>query len=198
MALASSGYQMGIHERVSEACQQWYALRVRSNFEKSVSVALEQKGYTQFLPVYEQKSKWSDRVKTISKPLFSGYVFCQFDVTQRLPVLITPGVVSVVGCGKTPAPVTDGEIAAVQKMVDSGIAATPWPYCSVGQRVVIEEGPLVGVEGRVLAVRNSYRIVVSVSLLQRSISAEIDRAWIRPIPEPKQTIAQAAYLRDRN
>ena len=196
--MASIGYQIGIHERGPEDSQQWYALRVRSNFEKSVSFALEQRGYTQFLPVYEQKSKWSDRVKTISKPLFSGYVFCQFDVTQRLPILTTPGVVNVVGCGKIPAPVADSEIAAVQKIVDSGIAATPWPYCSVGQRVVIEAGPLAGVEGRVLDVRNSYRIVVSVSLLQRSLSAEIDRAWIRPIPEPTETIAQAEYLRDRN
>ena len=164
---------------------EWYAVRVRSNFEKTVAGLLQQKGYTQFLPMYEQEMRWSDRVKTISKPLFSGYVFCHFDVTNRLPILMTPGVVSMVGFGKTPAPIAGSEIEAVQKIVDSGIGAIPWPFCTVGQRVVIEAGPLAGIEGRILDVRNSFRIVVSVSLLQRSVSAEIDRGWIRPIPEPR-------------
>jgi transcription antitermination factor NusG len=196
--LASIGTRLESLDRAPENGEQWYALRVRSNYEKTVSSALEQKGYTQFLPTYEQKSKWSDRVKTISRPLFTGYVFCQFDVSNRLPILMTPGVVGVVGFGKTPAPVTESEIAAVQKIIDSGIAAVPWPFCPVGQRVVIEAGPLIGVEGRVLDIRNPDRIVVSVSLLQRSVSAEIDRGWIRPIQEPKGMTEQAAHLRGRN
>jgi transcription antitermination factor NusG len=196
--LASFGYRLESRDRGSEECQQWYALRVRSNYERTVSSALEQKGYTQFLPTYEQKSKWSDRVKTINKPLFAGYVFCQFDVANRLPILTTPGVVGVVGLGKIPAPITETEIAAIQRIVDSGIAAIPWPLCTVGQRVVIEAGPLVGVEGRVLEIRNSCRIVVAVSLLQRAVSAEIERSWIRPIREPKSVTEQAAYLQGRN
>jgi hypothetical protein len=47
--------------------------------------------------------------------------------------------------------------------------------------VVIERGPLSGVEGILVDVRGKVRLVVSVNLLQRSVSAEVDRHSIRPI-----------------
>ena len=176
---------------MAEGDLEWYAIRVRSNYEKTVSRLLQQKGYNEFLPTYEQASRWSDRVTQITRPFFPGYVFCQFGITKRMPILTTPGVVSIVGFGKIPAAIDPQEIAAVQRLVESGLATVPWPYCRVGQRVVIEEGPLVGVEGTVLEVRNAFRLVVSISLLQRSVSAEIDRVWIRPMSERQSFVPQA-------
>src|SRR6185436_2955023 len=78
----------------------WYALHVRSRFEKVVSRNLRGKGYEEFLPLYRRTSRWSDRIKEIELPLFPGYVFCRFDRNNRLPVLTVPGVNSVVSVGK--------------------------------------------------------------------------------------------------
>lgn len=158
----------------------WYALRIKSNFEKTTARILSQKGYDQFLPIYQKRSRWSDRVKLVELPLFPGYLFCRFDANARLPVLVTPGVVGVVGMGKLPIAVSEEEVAAVQAVVASGLPASPWPFVEVGERVVIERGPLAGVEGILENVKNSYRFVVSVNLLQRAVATEVDSDWIRP------------------
>lgn len=166
----------------------WYALRVRSKFESVASATLRGKGYEEFLPVYLSRRRWSDRVKELALPLFPGYLFCRFDVHDRLPILTTLGVVAIVGAGKTPVPVSDEEIAAVEAVVRSGLPAQPWPCLTVGSRVFIERGPLAGVEGIALNVDKKYRLVVSVSLLQRSVAVEIEREWARPIlngPAPR-------------
>ena len=159
----------------------WFAIRVKSNFEKTASQILHQKGYTQFLPTYRTRNRWSDRIKTVERPLFPGYLFCRFDQQDRLPILVTPGVVNVVGIGKTPMPIPEVEIEAVQAMVRSGLLTTPWPFVSVGQKLVIERGPLSGVEGILQEVKNRYRFIVSVNLLQRSVAAEVEADWVRPV-----------------
>jgi transcription antitermination factor NusG len=134
------------------------------------------------MPCYRHRRRWTDRVIEIQSPLFPGYVFCRFDVLKRLPILTTPGVVSIVGVGKLPLAIPDDEIAAVETILRSELYAEPWPYLREGQRVRIDQGPLLGLEGVVIKKKqNEWRIVVSVTLLQRSIATEIDRDWIRAI-----------------
>ena len=158
----------------------WYALRVRPRFEKQVAATLVSKGYEGFLPLYRHRSKWSDRIKEVDLPLFSGYLFCRLDLNNRLPLLVTPGVIQIVGIGKTPHPVDETEIAALQTIVLSGLQANPRSYLNVGEKVRIEIGPLTGLEGILVALKGAHRLVVSVSLLQRSVAVEIDESWVVP------------------
>jgi transcription antitermination factor NusG len=159
----------------------WYAIRVKSNCERVVSMGLRARGYEDFLPVYRTRRTWSDRQKDIDRPLFPGYVFCRLDLGKRQPVIATPGVVSIIGIGLTPVAVSEAEMDAVQKVVRAGLAANPWPFLQVGDRVLIERGPLAGIEGRLVEVKRSIRVVLSIELLQRSIAAEVDKSWVRPI-----------------
>jgi transcription antitermination factor NusG len=145
------------------------------------AISLANKGYEHYLPCYRQRRRWSDRVAETECPLFPGYVFCRFDVFKRLPILTTPGVISVVGVGREPRAIPDAEIAAVEKVVNSGLHAGPWPYLPDGQRVRIEKGALAGVEGVVIRKKDEWRIVVSIHMLQRSVSAEVERDWIHSI-----------------
>ena len=162
----------------------WYALQVRPRFEKHVQMHLEDKGYEVFYPTFTTTRQWSDRVKSLSFPLFPGYVFCRFNVHARLPILITPGVNQVVGAGKTPTVVDEAELSAIRRVMQSGVAAQPWPYLRVGETVQIENGPLEGMTGIVTRIKNSCRLVVSVSLLMRSVSVELDSHWIKPVSSP--------------
>jgi transcription antitermination factor NusG len=174
----------------------WYALQVRSNFENLASATLRGKGYEEFLPLYRSRRRWSDRIKELDLPLFPGYLFCRFDADNRLPILTTPGVIAIVGAGKTPVAVSDEEIGAVQAIIRSGLPAQPWPCLTVGSRIFIERGPLAGVEGIALNVEKKYRLVVSVPLLQRSVAVEIAREWARPIlngSEPRPPPAPASF-----
>jgi len=142
------------------------------------------KGYETFLPLYRSRRRWSDRVKHINVALFPGYLFCRFDPLDRLvPVLTTPGVLSIVSSGKAPVPVAEEEIEAVQMIVRSGLAARPRPFLQVGSKVHIDQGPLTGLDGIIAHEKNTSRLVVSVTLLQRSVAVEIDSTWARPANE---------------
>jgi transcription antitermination factor NusG len=163
----------------------WFALQVRTRWESSTAVLLSGKGYETLLPTYQTKKRWNGKVKPASAPLFPGYVFCQFNASKRLPILVTPGVISVVGRGRVPFPVNDGEIAAIQAIVASGVQVEPWPYLEVGQRIRIENDSLNGLEGILIQFKGNNRIVVSVSLLRRSVALEIDRESVRPVVPSK-------------
>jgi transcription antitermination factor NusG len=139
---------------------------------------LENSGYECYLPVSKFIRRWSDRMKEVEVPLFPGYLFCRMNQHNRLPVLMTPGVIQIVGVGKTPIPVEEREIAAIQRVGKSGLPTMPWPYLEVGNVVRIEAGPLDGLTGIVLKIKSGLKLVLSVSLLQRSVAVEIDRRWI--------------------
>jgi transcription antitermination factor NusG len=157
----------------------WYAILTKSGREKNATLLLENSGFECYLPVSKSSRKWSDRVKEIDVALFPGYLFCRMNPNDRLPVLITPGVVQIVGRGKTPIPIEEHEIGAIKRVASSGLAAMPWPYLQVGQTARIEEGPLQGLSGIVVRIKSGLKLVLSVQLLQRSIAVEIDRNWIR-------------------
>lgn len=171
----------GASDLQSEQRPPWFALRVRSNFERITSNYLQEKGFEQFTPFYKAKRRWSDRIKIVEFPLIAGYVFCRFSFEQRLSVLRTPGVVSVVSFGGKPVPVEEREIQDLQTVVASGRNALPWPYLRVGQRVRLRGGALNGLEGLLLDLKNGRRIVVAVTLLQRAVAVEIDREDVEPV-----------------
>ncbi len=157
----------------------WYALQVRQRYEKTTAEILRHKGYSQFLPLYRTRRRWSDRVAEIELPLFPGYVFCQFDVAdRRVPIVTTPGVIRIVGVGRTPVPVETEELQAIRRIIGSGILAEPWPYLKTGERVRIEYGALAGLEGIFVEAKKRHRLIVSVTLLQRSVAVQIDSAWV--------------------
>jgi len=163
----------------------WYALHVRSRHEKSVHAQLAGKHQDVFLPTYFAENRWADRWKTVSLPLFPGYVFCRFDVAARYSVLETSGVIDIVRVGRGPAPIENSEIEALQLIVSSQLPAEPYPHLGKGQSVMMTGGPLNGLNGILTSYRSTCRLVVSVELLCRSVLVEIDRRWVVPYEAPK-------------
>lgn len=156
----------------------WFAAQVRPGRELSVHDSLVSKGYEVFSPRYKTRRKWSDRVKEVDVPFFPGYVFCRVGATSYAKVVTTYGVIRIVSfCGR-PTPIPDSDIESVRKLAECAQMARPWPYSRVGQEVVVKSGPLRGMVGNVVAVKNKYRIIVSIHLLQRSIAAEIDSEFL--------------------
>jgi transcription antitermination factor NusG len=165
-----------------EAKLPWFALQVRARQEASVGEQLKSQGYERFLPFYKLRKRWSDRIKEIEAPLFPGYLFCRFNPHNRLPILKTPGIIQIVGFNNVPAMVDENEILSIQRLVLSGIQHQPCPFLAIGDRVRISAGPLLGLEGLLTDIKGSHRLVLSVSLLQRSVAVEIDSAFITPLP----------------
>jgi transcription antitermination factor NusG len=167
----------------------WFALQVRARHEKNIAKMLRGKGYDPFLPLYKCRRRWSNRYKMLELPLFPGYLFCRFDVHNRLPILKTPGVILVLGVARTPVPIHNAEIDAVRTIVDSGLQSQPWPFLQIGARVKIEHGALSGLDGILLGPRGRHRLIVSVTLLQRSVAVEIDGAWVRGVTNSLSPVA---------
>jgi transcription antitermination factor NusG len=161
--------------------ERWFAVQVRTRWESSTALLLSGKGYQTLLPTYRTQKRWNGKLRQVNAPLFPGYVFCQFDTQKRLPILVTPGVIAVVGQGKVPLPVDDAEIEAVRTLVSSGVPAEPWPFLELGQKVRIESDALQGLEGILVQFKGNHRVILSVSLLRRSVALEIDRACVRPL-----------------
>jgi transcription antitermination factor NusG len=180
----------------------WFAILARTGRERNATFLLENTGYECYLPVSKFVRRWSDRVKETEVPLFPGYFFCRMNPHNRLPVLTTPSVMQIVGVGKTPIAVEEQEIAAIQCAGKSGIPLMPWPYLEIGHLASIKEGPLKGLTGIVVKIKSSAKLVLSVSLLQRSVAVEIDRSWIReaaaesPAANPAQHDRPAAIPMD--
>jgi transcription termination/antitermination protein NusG len=152
----------------------WYALYTRSRHEQLVKKQLDHKGIVNFLPLYAKMSQWKDRKKEIRLPLFPGYVFVKIVVQERMEVLKSFGAVHIVGDGCTPLPIEDEQIENMRSFVERGLRCNPHPYLAVGNRVRIHDGPLRGFEGILIRMKNRDRFVLSVDLIQRSISVEID------------------------
>jgi len=156
----------------------WYALQVRTRYERAVAGYLTGLDYEWFLPVCKDRKLWSDRIKQIETPLFPGYLFCRFDVQKRLPILKVPGVVQIVGYNRQPVSVDESEIAAIQTLVASGVPNQPCSFVEIGDRVQIESGPLRGLQGILVESRGRHKFVLSVSHLQRSVAVEIDSSFV--------------------
>jgi transcription antitermination factor NusG len=129
-------------------------------------------------------------------------VFCRFDYENRQPVVMTTGVTQVVGTGKVAVPIADGEIEALQVAVSSGISAQPWPYLRTGEYVQINYGHLTGLQGILVNFKGNHRVVLSVTLLQRSLALEVELDWLSPLAQPGQQrtaertcVAEAAPVR---
>ena len=159
----------------------WFAVRVRARFEATAKQMLQGKELETFFPSYQSRSYRTDRVKMVERALFPGYVFCRFDPNNWLPVMKTPGVLEVVSFGGKPAEVDHDEVEALRMLMRSSVPLFPHAFLRVGQRVSIERGPLAGLDGILERFDNNCRIVVSVSLLQRSVAAQIDAEWVRAL-----------------
>jgi len=162
----------------------WYAVRVRSRCEKLAASSLLARDFEVFPALMAQRRVWVDRVRTVEMPLFPGYIFARFASSCLREVERTSGVAAVVRFGEECCPVDDAEIAALRRVVDSGLAVQRAPFLRVGRSVMVKYGPLAGVRGLVLEIKNRYRIVVSVALLQRAVAMDIDEAMLEPLWSP--------------
>lgn len=158
----------------------WFALTVEPNRERTAERALRNHGFEAYLPMYRVRRHWSDRIKESDTVLFPGYVFCNFSYVDKLRVLQSAGVRSIVSSGREPVPVAAAEISALRALVASGRPILAWPYLPIGETVVIREGPLASLRGVILRAKNSWRAVVSVHALNCSVSVELDADMLSP------------------
>jgi transcriptional antiterminator NusG len=163
----------------------WCAIYVKHNHEFSTARLLAEKGYEVFSPSYVTKRRWSDRWKEVVLPVFAGYVFWRIKSDGAAPIMMTPGVVRILGTAKAPSVIPDSEINGIQAAIESGCNVQPCGFVDVGSRVRISGGPLDGFEGIVEKHRNHHAVVLSVGLVRSSVVVSLENCvLLHPIDTP--------------
>jgi transcription antitermination factor NusG len=159
----------------------WYAAYTCPRHEKYVAQQLIRREIGSFLPLYSTVRRWKDRRKRIDLPLFPGYVFVQMTEHNRLEILRLPGVVQLVSFQGKPAVIAPTEIGALRRGTTGAVVVQPHPYLKEGRRVRIINGPMAGTEGIFVRRKHQARLVISISLIQRSVAMEISEADVEAI-----------------
>jgi transcription antitermination factor NusG len=169
------------HQESTYPGNSWYAAYTCPRHEKYVAQQLARRQIGSFLPMYSSVRRWKDRRKRIDLPLFPGYIFVQMTERNRLDILRVPGVVQLVCFRGKPAAIAPSEIEALRHGSSGSVVVQPHPYLKEGRRVRIISGPMVGTEGIYVRRKQQTRLVISISLIQRSVAMEIGGADVEPI-----------------
>jgi transcription antitermination factor NusG len=161
----------------------WFALQTWPRYEKRIAERLKFKGIEVFLPLFTEQHQWSDRRSVVQTPVFPHYVFVRIGeaVDTRVSVLRTSGVAQFVGARGAGVPIPDSQIESIQTLLSSGPAFSLHPFIDIGCRVRIRGGSLDGVEGILVAKNDDPSLVVSVQLIQRSLSLRLTGYQVEPL-----------------
>jgi len=157
----------------------WEIVHVRSRQEKFVARLCAENDQPFYLPQIEKAVRRSGRTFTSFLPLFGGYVFIRRTDETRRVLRMTSAVARVI-------PVRDqerlhGELQQLRALQEAGATLVPRIEFAPGDPVRITEGVFEGYTGTVLRERDALRLVVSITALNKAVTAEFSRQSVRPV-----------------
>jgi len=150
----------------------WHVLHVVANHEKRVVQHLQARAVENYLPLYTERSQWTDRTVQLDRPLFAGYVFIRHSPQQRLSIISIPGVLHLLG-GSGCHTVSDEELDRIRLGLKNGYVLRPHPIVAVGTHVRVRGGIFNGVSGVVTELRSECKLVIALAAVQQCFSLEI-------------------------
>jgi transcription antitermination factor NusG len=168
----------------------WHVLHLIANHEKRVAQHLAVRSIEHYLPLYAERSRWTDRMVTLERPLFPGYVFVRFPEEARISVISIPGVLRMLGRDQRDT-VSEAEMARIREGLAKGCIMRPHSSVPVGSSVRVLRGVFEGSEGVVTEFRRQCQVVMALSSTGRCFSLEVDVADIEVLRthDARQVIA---------
>jgi transcriptional antiterminator RfaH len=169
---------------ISDFTGLWWVAHTKSRNEKALAQDLVAKNISYFLPMTWKVQRRSHRTLRSLLPLFSGYLFFCGQEAERLELLRTNRVANVIEV-KNQEKLLD-ELVQFERALRAGAPLTPYKYIRAGQRCRVIAGPLLGLEGIVIQIKNIARLLLQIDILGQAASVEIDIDMIEPIDEPSR------------
>jgi transcription termination/antitermination protein NusG len=164
------------------AAREWFAVYTVSCHEKRVAQHCSAREIEHYLPLRRRLTRWRNGCTVlIERPLFPGYLFVKIEKLHRVRILELPGVQSLIGRGREPVALPGSEIEILRRGLDQ-LNADPCPYLNIGEKARVKRGPLQGMTGIVVRRKNDVRFVLSIDLIMKSVSLEIDALDLEPLP----------------
>lgn len=163
----------------------WYVLYTRSRCEKKVAALLQKRGFESYCPLNKLMKQWSDRKKLVMEPLFTSYVFIKVPKHDLGNVkAVTTDIVNFVYWLGNPAVVKDDEIDGIKHFLgEYNNVKLEKIRVNLNDTVRIVDGPLVNMQGQVVAIGNT-KIRMQLPSLGFLMTAEISIANIEVVDYP--------------
>lgn len=160
--------------------QKWWVARTQSRREKELMRRLEVTGVWFFGPMIARRNRSpSGRIRESFVPLFPGYVFLHGNEAARTTALMTNCTASILAVDDQPR--LTRELLQVRQLLASNLPIAPEEKLERGQPVRVVTGPLRGQEGVVIERLGKRRLLVTVELLQRGASVDLDECDVQPL-----------------
>lgn len=133
----------------------WLVIYVRPRWEKKVDKLLQDQGIETFCPLKTTENQWADRKKSVSVPLFTGYVFVKINDRDLTKVRYTLGVLNYIYFMGKPAIIRETEIESLKEMVKryNTLEIINLKDLSTGDRVKIRSGLFHDQEGEIIKIQ---------------------------------------------
>ena len=165
-----------------QSVTRWYAVYVKSRYEKKTSKLLADRHIEAYLPVVVRLKQWSDRKKMVDEPLFKSYLFVHTDLKNYFDILNTPGVVRFVCFESKPVPVPDNQLIAVKEYIGENDREEDFSTVTdihEGQMVEITYGQMKGLMGRLVEIKGKQRLIVNIEAVGQSLPISISRSQVK-------------------
>ena len=163
----------------------WYIVHTYSGHENKVAKSLKQRvesmGFEErifdiIVPTRNTIKVSQGKKETVKEKIFPGYVLVKMilDDESWLLVRTTQGVTAFIGAGNKPTPISDKEVAAIQKFIQTDEPLYKTAFVK-GEAVKIIDGPFTDFLGAIDAIDEAKgKLKVLVSIFGRETPVELD------------------------
>ena len=160
--------------------EKWIAVYTKSRHEKVVIKELENKNIEAYCPMFKERRQWSDRKRWVEFPLFRSYVFAKIELKNSIYILQAMGVHHIIKFQGNISIIPDEIIQNIKSMIDGGFTVEQVEYFVKGDEVKVVDGPLKGMEGIVVKIKNENKLVLKVAAIQQAIAVQIHPGYLKP------------------
>lgn len=160
----------------------WYLIYTKPRYEKKVFLQLTRMNIEAYLPFTRKLRTWHDRKKYVEEPLFPSYVFIHLkNLESYYGGIDADGSLFYVKTKKEISRVSDSIVNDLKLVTtQANSVEVTQEYFQPGQKVVIREGALTGLNCEMVEVNEKKKLLVRVSLLQRNILISLPAEQLMP------------------
>ena len=161
----------------------WYLIHTKIRQERVALENLERQGFECFLPLIRAEKLRRGVLQIVQEALFPRYLFIRLNTGLKsqswAPIRSTLGVSRLVTFGQIPAQIKDDLIAALRSQSEDSKAVLR--HFEPGEKVVVTDGPFVGVEAIYQMTDGESRVILLLNMLSKQVKITVPPARVRKI-----------------
>ena len=146
----------------------WFAAKTKHKGEFKADDFFKTMGINSYVPSYKTKKIWSDRVKKVTVPAITGYIFFELSKINYSLINVNPFTRNIVrGIDGLPAIINEKEIKTLKEYLN-GKSLMCSPSLYEGQKVKINSGPFIYKKGTVNKI-SCTKVVILIEAINISL-----------------------------